>query len=1114
MLRKPALSFFLSALLFLCALGAVLLNTQTAQAATFTVTSTANSGPGTLRQAILDANANGAVADTIQFNIPGAGPHVISLLNALPSVGSNITIDGVTQPGAACGASSHTLLIVINGSALPVSTDGLTLNGNDNIVRGLVIQNATRRGIVVNGDRNRIECNYIGTSADGTSAAGNVSNGIRVRMTGDNTVIGTNGDGINDANEWNLISGNGSGFGTSGVFVEAAAGTIIAGNRIGTNASGTATIPNASSGVRLANSLNSTVGGDLAVEGNLISGNIDSGVHISAENANGNTVRNNIIGTDVTGSAQLGSQNRGVFVQGSPNTTIQDNLIAGHLNFGVEVDGAPGAPMTLNLVTNNRIGINAAGTAEIVSGQNGIRVEGATDSTFTNNTIGGSQQHGIFVRGDVARDRAINNLFQGNYIGVTAGGMNISNEYAGVYVYGSLATNNTFTGNTIANNGDGVLIPPGIVTGGVIVQETGTNNVITNNSIYNNVGLGINLTAAIFDTGVNPNDLNDPDIGANTYQNYPVLTSVPNPTTVNGAFNSMPNTSFIVEFFHSPTCDASRYGEGESFIGSTNVLTDAAGNATFSAVVSPAVGVVTATARSSTTGTSEFSRCLEVNTSLTLTITGGDNQSTLIGTQFPNPLQVNVSDGIGGVPGIPVTFTAPGAGASGTFSGSVTQIIAFTDSSGNISLPFTANLTAGSYQVSASVTGLPVVNFNLTNVLPQVFVATPDNSEFEALAGTFPVAVELELPPGNTLASALTVNLLVSGTADGIDYSITATSVTFPIGAADGAQQTVDITVVDDSTPEPDETIILTLDVTPGTATIGVPGVYTFTILNDDGGIVVSPISNPTSESGATATFSIVLLSLPTDNVTISLTSSSTAEGTLGIVTSVTFTPTDWNIPQIITVTGVDDPYVDGTIAYTIVTGVSTSTDPVYNGIDPNDVAVTNLDNDNPGFHVSFNTYTLIEGSGIAVNLRLAAPPPPGVAVIVTPIYDPTQITVTPAQRQLTLANWNTGRNFIIAAVDDVIPESSPLSTFISFSFAATVPTNPYNGLFGANRIEIIIIDNDGAPTATPTDTPTNTPPPVIDPTDTPTPIPTDTPAPTATPTDTETPTPTATLGG
>lgn len=106
--------------------------------------------------------------------------------------------------------------------------------------------------------------------------------------------------------------------------------------------------------------------------------------------------------------------------------------------------------------------------------------------------------------------------------------------------------------------------------------------------------------------------------------------------------------------------------------------------------------------------------------------------------------------------------------------------------------------------------------------------------------------------------------------------------------------------------------------------------------------INVAPTSGlVTTENGGTAQFGVVLAAVPTGNVTVPLSSSNTNEGTVN-PTSLTFTPQNWNTPQTVTVTGVALAPGNGNVAYTIVTGAATSTDPAYNGLNPADVSVTN----------------------------------------------------------------------------------------------------------------------------------------------------------------------------
>src|SRR5437588_2023962 len=109
-----------------------LLGAQSARGASFVVTNTADSGAGSLRQAILDANASPG-PDTISFAIPGAGTHTIALLSALPFVSDPAVIDATTQPGFA-----GMPLIELDGSSAGANANGLDVLA-DNAIRGLVI---------------------------------------------------------------------------------------------------------------------------------------------------------------------------------------------------------------------------------------------------------------------------------------------------------------------------------------------------------------------------------------------------------------------------------------------------------------------------------------------------------------------------------------------------------------------------------------------------------------------------------------------------------------------------------------------------------------------------------------------------------------------------------------------------------------------------------------------------------------------------------------------------------------------------------------------------------------------------------------------------------------
>ena len=174
------------------------------------VTNTADSGPGSLRQAILNANAiaNEGGADLISFNIPGAGVHTIQPASPLPTITDGVFIDGYTQPGASPNTLSSgdnaVLKIELDGSAAG-SSDGLSLQASDSTVRGLVINRFAVAGIVVQGSNNTVAGNFIGTDPTGTIGRGNGGDGVYVTSSISHTIGGPTPDARN------LISDNGNG---------------------------------------------------------------------------------------------------------------------------------------------------------------------------------------------------------------------------------------------------------------------------------------------------------------------------------------------------------------------------------------------------------------------------------------------------------------------------------------------------------------------------------------------------------------------------------------------------------------------------------------------------------------------------------------------------------------------------------------------------------------------------------------------------------------------------------------------------------------------------------------------------------------------------------------
>ncbi len=355
------------------ALAALLLAPVPALAATITVNTTvdgapANDGVCTLREAILAANTNvasGAMAgecaagdaglDTIAFAIPVAGVKTITPVVLLPAITEAIIIDGYTQPGSSPNTNAFpaplntVLLIELDGS----TSGALRVNGPGSVIRGLNIHGGSD-GIQIQTSGVTIAGNFVGTNPAGTSSFLLPSVGIRV-VSGDNHVIGGAA-----AADRNLVSGYRDG----SIEIEAGNGTLVQGNYVGTNVTGTASLQDLSAspfGVQ-PDPLTTNV----SVLGNLISGNA-TGVPAYGGGA---IIRGNLIGTQpdgVTTVSPIGNA-VGVYLLGNGNvvggtSAGQGNTIAFSSGEGIRVQpGIVGGNITGNSIfSNTRLGINLSG---------------------------------------------------------------------------------------------------------------------------------------------------------------------------------------------------------------------------------------------------------------------------------------------------------------------------------------------------------------------------------------------------------------------------------------------------------------------------------------------------------------------------------------------------------------------------------------------------------------------------------------------------------------------------------------------------------------------------------------------------------------------------------
>ncbi len=382
---------------------------------TYVVTKTSDSGDntnaaaGTLRRALVDANANGGF-DAIVFDIPGGGVKTITVKNYFPDISDNagVMIDGTQSDD----------IIEIDGSQVN-NHHGFAIVSDNNVIKGLTINGVQGGGTgigVLNGASNNVIIgNKIGTNVAGTAAKPNHSGVYLAHNTSGNRVGGTDGvtPGGACTGECNLLSGNRF----HGLVIDHSSNNLVQGNFIGVNVNGTGALLNSDDGILIAESSHNTIGGSSPQARNVVAANAYPNIEIGENGSHHNTVQGNYIGINSAGTAVIASGDTGVLVaNGAHDNLIDSNVIGGNSNFGILT--FKGAHKTT--ITNNRVGIAATTDANLGNLKKGIELQG-NNNYVGNNRVGNNGSDGVRVKSGINNAIRRNEIFNNGTFGIRIG---------------------------------------------------------------------------------------------------------------------------------------------------------------------------------------------------------------------------------------------------------------------------------------------------------------------------------------------------------------------------------------------------------------------------------------------------------------------------------------------------------------------------------------------------------------------------------------------------------------------------------------------------------------------------------------------------------------------
>lgn len=518
-LRRPRRIIYLSLLLLL----GLTLTGQVHAAGDYVVTNTLDSGDGSLRWAIEQANSQPG-PDVIRFH-PNVTGKTILLASNLPALTDNGTTIDAGPNWVGSWPSGEPGIGLTKREFDSTADVGLHIQGADDcLIKGLrieglstgifisagadpanratgntigagapggrmVIRNCSSDAVrIANSDYNRIIGCYIGVSKAGNLPEPNEGAGVHIDLGRFNEIGGTG------PLEGNIIGASAHGVWIEGSFwVTTMGNNIVQANQIGTGMLD-GDVGNRGYGVFISSTDHNEVGGVSSDAGNAISNNDYGGVALNVfsdfNSISGNDISDNegpgvgITQSDnnsVNGNNITGNDTHGLAIASANGNTVQGNTIVRNTQSGVYLWEE--VRTYQNQILSNFIGVDAAGTAGLGNGQFGVLLhDGARSTTVEGNVIAQNGSSGVAL----LSDNTTANLIHKNYIGLTKTGQPLGNGYDGVLV--SLSPANTIRQNIIAYNGTTTS------RAGVRVEAaTATGNAIWSNSIYSNSGAGIEL---------------------------------------------------------------------------------------------------------------------------------------------------------------------------------------------------------------------------------------------------------------------------------------------------------------------------------------------------------------------------------------------------------------------------------------------------------------------------------------------------------------------------------------------------------------------------------------------------------------------------------------------